>query len=290
MNKNKNYKYHFDNLFTTDPKPCGDILLYQAGEILCKVGTIVPKHNQFCYEITYVLSGEGEISTNGVSKRVKQHDCYFSMPDEIHEIISDTVNPLRFCFLGYGSKNDTEINAVDKSLSQSFNSPDDRITSTRELEHLFSALLTEISGRDSFSGSMLSMLVKQTIITAYRSITKSCPVTYNLNHSNSSCLVYEMCKYIDNHIFDLQNLNQLQNIFNYNYQYLSRQFVKITGKTLITYYTNKKMDIARRLLIDGESATDVSIRMNYSSVHAFTRAYGKYFGYPPSRTLVKEKI
>jgi AraC-like DNA-binding protein len=48
------------------------------------------------------------------------------------------------------------------------------------------------------------------------------------------------------------------------------------------------MEAALELLQAGESVTEVSDKLQYSSIHAFSRAYKNYFNEPPSKSPKKE--
>ena len=98
-------KYHFDNNFTTDPKFFGNLILYQLGEMMCDSSTVVEPHVHLdWFEFTYVFQGTGTIFTNDVSLEVNEGDIYVSYPREIHKIVSDNINPLRYCFFAFSNQ------------------------------------------------------------------------------------------------------------------------------------------------------------------------------------------
>ena len=63
---------------------------------------------------------------------------------------------------------------------------------------------------------------------------------------------------------------------------LAKYFHSEMGIPLNTYFISKKMETALRLLQAGESVTQVSDKLQYSSIHAFSRAYKNYFNETPS--------
>ena len=69
--------YRFDWLFQDDStgraEKFGDILVYQIGEMRCVNGYSVPEHNQWCHEISYVISGEGVFTTNNSSEHLIEY-------------------------------------------------------------------------------------------------------------------------------------------------------------------------------------------------------------------------
>ena len=108
------YVYHFNNLFK-EPLICDKFAVYQVGELMASGSTIVTDHFQYCYEITYVVSGRGESVTDGIASPLSGGDCYLSFTDEWHRISSDKQDPLRYRFAGFTSE-DPQIIAVFNEL------------------------------------------------------------------------------------------------------------------------------------------------------------------------------
>lgn len=66
-----------------------------------------------------------------------------------------------------------------------------------------------------------------------------------------------------------------------NEAYLKKHFKQVFGNTVFGYLQHIKMNKAKDMLADGRSVAEVAGYMGYKySVH-FTRAFKKYFGYPP---------
>ncbi|BAV06508.1 AraC-type DNA-binding protein [Filimonas lacunae] len=66
-----------------------------------------------------------------------------------------------------------------------------------------------------------------------------------------------------------------------NEAYLKKHFKQVFGNTVFGYLQNVKMNKAKEMLTDGKTVAEVADYMGYKySVH-FTRAFKKYFGYPP---------
>ena len=64
---NTRKKFHFDNVYFESPRLYEDILLYQIGDLSCESGYAIGEHEQYCYEISYIVSGKGLFYTNGHS-------------------------------------------------------------------------------------------------------------------------------------------------------------------------------------------------------------------------------
>jgi AraC-like DNA-binding protein len=66
--------------------------------------------------------------------------------------------------------------------------------------------------------------------------------------------------------------------------HLSRSFAEVHGLPPLAYHRRLRLDGAARLLREGAaSPTELSERLGYGSLSAFTRAFRQAYGVPPSR-------
>lgn len=275
------YIYHFDNHFVYNPKPCDRILLYQLGEMFCNENTVIAEHDQLCFEITYATAGKGQSFANGIPSTIQENDCFISFPGDKHCIVSDSGKPLHYCFLSVGTYSDEDVLFILQDLKKNFSDEKTRVVNHPNLSSFFHNLFKEIRAEDSYSNLLLGLNIKQMLIEIYRSFKNIRIHDYSPNFNTSSALVSEIANYIDNNVFEIKNLNELEKVFNYNYQYLSRTFISIMGISLNSYFLRNKMKTAAELLKSGESITGVSEKLNYSSIHVFSRAFKSFYGYSP---------
>ena len=79
-------------------------------------------------------------------------------------------------------------------------------------------------------------------------------------------------------------LDDLAKHFNYNKCYLEHLFKKRYGVGIMAYRNEKRMQTAKELLAEF-SVTEVSEKLGFSSIYAFSRAYKIRFGISPKRSL-----
>lgn len=277
-----NKKFHFDKLFHASPKPCGDSLVYQLGEMYCGGATDVAEHTQFCYEFTYVLDGKGTVFMGDSSAAVQKSDCCWSVPNETHRIVSDAKNPLRYCYVAYMTKDTDILNVHSLLFENDALPPAKRIFSDASLKDDFVKILSEISDEPPFVFSMIGLYLKIIVLKAFRSFKGSSIHNYNLDKNNPSYTAYQTANYIDGNILSMRNLCELETALHYNYQYLARNFAKTMNMTLNQYYINKKMEKAAELLSSAAmTVTRAAELLQYSSIHSFSRAFERFFGFSP---------
>lgn len=285
---NNRYTISYNNLFTLNPKRCRNYFLIQAGEALCAKDTIIPLHQQDYFEITYVVGGKGISYINDVPVEIQKNDCFFSFPNETHKIISDVQDPLRYIFLAFYAKQKTQGNTFINYIMQVCQAPDNRKYHIESLHPLCLGILQELRNEDMYSERAIALLLEQILIECSRKISQKTQSIPQSAPTNAAVLTHDIITYIDQNIFKIKKISDLENVFFYNVNNLSKYFHSQMGITLNTYFISKKMEAALKLLQAGESVTEVSDKLQYSSIHAFSRAYKNYFNESPSKFQKKD--
>ena len=277
-------KYHFDNNFTNDPRYLGKLVLYQLGEMLCDSTTVVEPHVHLdWFEFTYVFQGSGTIFTNDISLQVNEGDIYVSFPREIHKIVSDNINHLRYCFFAFNFENKEEANDIMEALYK-FNHPKARVIPSSHYEKYFSNALHYIN---TMTAPLMNKLLEYELLAL---IVRVANRALSENHeyrppkvNNFQLLTFNIANYIDTNITTMDDVSCLSDVFNYNYSYLSRCFKKCTQISISQYYNDKKLNMAKKLLEnDGLTITDIASKLNYSTIYVFSRAFKNKYGLSPT--------
>lgn len=95
-------------------------------------------------------------------------------------------------------------------------------------------------------------------------------------------LVGKVSKYIDDNMDKMLKLEELASICNLSPGYFSRIFKKETGKTVITYINEKKVDKAKKLLKESkEPIINISLDLGFDDCGYFIRVFKKITGLTP---------
>ena len=128
--------------------------------------------------------------------------------------------------------------------------------------------------------TMISSLIIPTLNSLVK-ITQS-KNSSSPNISNEDSIFYSITKYIDEHLLDIKNLQDIANELNHNYSYLSRIFKSKFGKSIHEYFSMQKISYAKRLIEEDKmSLTEISEFLNYSSVYVFSRSFKNIEGISP---------
>jgi len=279
-------KIHFDNVFEKTYRPIGPFIVHQVGELYCEPGYIVHKHKQAVHEISLVVSGEGEFITNGKSHKVQKGTLYINRKDEEHEIISSSINPLRFFYLGFLFKDLNEISDDPiKRVSELFEKPGlSMVTQVHSIQELFMNLFTELLTEDFLADMLMESYIRQIVGLTYRLFSQKEYVRYHVIEQQDidTKLIYDIMHYIDTQLESIERLSDLEDKYGYSYSTLSQKFTSIMGETIKAYYTKRRFEKAKDYLYKKYSVTDTASILSFKSIHAFSRAFNNNVGMSPT--------
>lgn len=281
--------YHLDNVFFNSPLVYEDISVLQIGRIFCKKDTVINSHIQpNLLELTIVTEGKGVIMTNNVPTKVQKGDIYLSLPCDVHEIISDSSEPLKFDFFSFNVLSGLLKNECEDFYKKA-HSPSARVFHDERILPLVSNAIFELNEKKSYHSLLLSSIFRQIIIYTLRAFEKR-ENEIPKNATKNDILCYKLMNYMDTHIYTMKSLDELSEITGYSYGYLSALFRKITGNTLSIYYRTKKLDAAKHLLKENKlTVTEIATQLNYASLYAFSKAFRNHFGVSPQNFKKDEK-
>ena len=98
-------------------------------------------------------------------------------------------------------------------------------------------------------------------------------------------LVDEISKYIDTHISEPISVEDLANLVHMSKYHFLRKFKDITGVTVHTFITNKRLIRACEMLKSRQTITQVYQACGFSDYSAFLRNFKKNFGVSPGKYL-----
>lgn len=284
-NVNHKNKFHFDHIYSDAPKLYDSIILYQIGDLSCKENYVIGEHEQYCYEISFIVSGKGIYFSNGSSHFVKEGDIYLSLPGEIHNGKADPSDPFRYFYVGFGFHNPSIEQNTFYHAKKMFDQTGNPVATDRfNIKSLFLNVFNELINMNMYSEIMIKTFLHQIIILAYRNFFNDWERTYAPEKStdNSKQIVYELINYVDVNLCNISELTEISRELGYSYYYLSHIFSRETGLSIKEYFNRKRFERAVELLKNCEmSVTQIADNLHYQSIHSFSSAFRKNFGVSP---------
>lgn len=286
----RNVKFHFDNNFLEDSdcRSYGGIRLYQTGDLNCEYGYVCREHRQYCHEISYIVSGEGEFYQDGRSFHVTRGDIFINTQGRLHRWEAGRQDSFRFFYLGF---------TVEEAYRERYREilelfeGDTRLARDKyNLYNHFTGIFSELTEDKPYQDILIRDYVEQILVLTYRNFLSERRKSYSPKPVNKTGdeIVYDMVHYIDSNIFAIQTLESVGDAMGYSYSYLSRLFSQKMGRTLKEYFQERRFDRAVTLLKEGMSITDAAQMLGYDSIYSFSRAFKKQFGSSPTAMMRTE--
>ncbi|MBQ7320587.1 MAG: AraC family transcriptional regulator [Clostridia bacterium] len=99
--------------------------------------------------------------------------------------------------------------------------------------------------------------------------------------SAESRLSEDIMAYLDEHIYEHVTIEQLCTVFHYRKSRLCALFKEHTGKTIISYFTEKKIETAKDLMRKGGSVGQIATALQFDTPQYFSRVFKSYTGLSP---------
>ena len=283
--------FEFEKIFSNDPIKYGNVYLHQMGEVCYEPGYVVEYHRQWCFEITYIVSGEGIHALNGQEFPIKAGDLFLTPKGSMHMVSASS--KLRYLFIGFDI--DESANGEDVTMLRRFynNSPANILTGSSEIMALFHKCLDEYYSSASCFQTMIESYLIQLLTLVYRAFTYTKNIRYlvddKVNYVGLS--LYSILLYIDGNAKDIKNIGELSKTLGYSSCYLSHVFKSRMGMTLQQYLCQKKIEESIALIeTKKQTITSVSQLLGFSSPQSFSKAFKRVKGVCPQQYFSKEMM
>ena len=284
--KDNQKKFHFDNVYMDNPRLYEPIFLLQIGDLSCDGGYVIQEHVQCCYEISYIAEGCGYYYSNGSPYRVKEGDVYLCQPGVLHYGIADKINPFRYFYAGFNFDNSCKEAEQFTHIIKMFDQVKNPVALDKfGIQTPFVNIFNELINLKDYAPLMLKTYLHQIIISAYRDFFDRWEKEYSPqgNLDETKKIVYDIINYIDVNLCKISELTQIANALDYSYYHLSHVFSREIGLTIKEYYNRKRFKKAVEWLKASDlNITQISKKLQYQSIHTFSKAFRNNFGISPT--------
>lgn len=282
-------KFHFDNWFVDDPMHISPFIIYQVGEIDTYPGYELANHKNNQHELTYIVKGNAKVMCEDDVFECTSGDIIYNAKGSRHAIINSECKSLRYYFLSFGIDDDSS--PAERMLSLFFKSTNSgRTTADKSIPSAFQDIFINLYDEDELSKALIADSIRKILILTLRSFEGKANRVYIPDvRFGKKRIISQVCSFLDSNIEDISTLKKLPEQFGYSYSYLSSLFSKSMGISLKNYFLINRHKYECDLLKSGLSVTEVSERMGYSSIHAFSNAFAAREGVSPSVFSKKRK-
>lgn len=243
-------------------------------------------HFHSVYEIYYFICGDADYFVEGTEYHLTPYSLLLLAPNVLHSVrVNSDIDYIRYYL--YFSPEDLLMERRPFLLS-SFPNSSKHSQQVIFYEHLedfqldfFFNNLQRLDSlpehnRQYYRSIYLENLLAQ--INLMRQLR--CPSSGTPSVSST---ITDIITYINTHITEPHTLDDLSNRFFISKSYMNRAFKKGVGTTIMDYIIYKRIILAKQYLLNGESASTVSLKVGFTDYSSFYRAYKRITGTTPCK-------
>lgn len=257
-------------------------LFYQKSQGL---NTVIDYHyHEFC-KLLIFHSGSGSYVVDNQRYQLQPGDMVFIDRNQVHkpEIDLDCVYERTIIYIEPGFLKEESNGVCD--LSACFGCEKGHILRPDQQQYqkicsIVSNLSTELSQNYYGREIIAKALILELLVTICRYQKQDTLHPAPIQPKNDRIL--EVMRYLDDHLCEDIEIEQLADRFFVSKYHLMRLFNKETGSTIHSYLVQRRLLLARELIKQGVCAADACHRSGFHSYSSFTRAYSKNFGTTPT--------
>jgi len=242
-------------------------------------------YHEFC-KLLLLVSGRGSYVVEGQRYVLQPGDTVLIGSRCVHrpELDSDTAYERIIIYISPEFLQ--KASTADCDLAEIFSGAQGHVLRLKEPERkkVFSmaAALEKEMGGEEYGREILSNLALLRLLVQLGRDLRQKDLQKPQQVAPQNARVVEMMRYIDRHLSEDLNIDELAEAFYISKYHMMRLFQRDTGFTIHNYLTQRRLLHARELIEKGMRATEACYRSGFRSYSSFTRAYGKHFGTTPT--------
>lgn len=228
-----------------------------------------------CAQLFYIIEGECVIEINGNSHIAKPGQFFFIPSHSTRTLYTKKDKTVKKYWIH------CSLNCGDKNFSDLINLPffiEVKACDNEIVENLFKNILAK--NNDTSLVSKLEQKAEIIKLLAYY-VQNSENSQTNFDYDDKITFIIN---YIENNLTSNLTLKNISEMLHFNPSYFIRYFKAVTGFTPTAYINNKRIILARKLLIDPKiPIQDIGAKVGFQSPHYFSRYFKKKTGLTPSQ-------
>ena len=245
-----------------------------------------PYHRHDEYEIYLFIKGNSTLYIEDNCHRLSPNDMVMIYPGTFHRTIVTETSSYERIVISIPKEIIGALSSGQTNLDECFHTAADEISKiihitpyglkrfTKIADNFLTALQSSEYGSDLMSVSFFTEL----LIYIYNLFQNSEIKNYD---NIMPPLVINTMKYIEDNLTDELTLDRLGTAVNYSTNYLRVQFRRHTGLSLREYILDKRIERAKKLLMDGKNVSDACLMSGFNDYSNFIRSFKKKTGISP---------
>ena len=239
------------------------------------------KHN--FWEIIYCDKNDIFVTLNGIKKLIKKSEIIFIAPNERHSVECDKVSDANIFIVSFECKSKT----INYFKGKHFSVPED-------LRFLLASIMSEAKNTfiiPDFNPNLDKLVLKENPNVGGAQVIKNNleelfiklirvetakPTSQEVFISkieDSDALEDEIIKILEKNVYGNVTLDEISSQLHYGKTTVCKTFKKKTGKTIIGYYLEIKIDESKKLIRENKSFSEIANVLCFDSLPHFTKTF-----------------
>lgn len=249
---------------------------------LSNVGT----HHHDFFEFYFFIGGTVQFLIEGKVYDLKPGDIVLVNTSELHQLsIKDLSAPYERIVLWLNRDYVARLSTPDTHLADCFDSPLHKniIRADVEVQQHIRTLLNQILSRRGYNGygsELLSGALLTELLILLNIEIRDISTTPHVEARRSQ-LIEDLIGYINDHLDQALPIDELADRFYLSKFHLSREFRRQTGTTLHRFIRQKKLILAKELILQRLPITEVHKQCGFGDYSNFFRAFRSEYNITP---------
>lgn len=252
-------------------------------------------HYHDFHKITIFIRGKVQYFVEGKSYDLQPYDIVLVNRNDMHRILVDDCEPYERIIVYISPSFIEAYQTKEYNLGYCFEKAKREHANVLRVQSLKNGALFKTTARleKSFQDmDYASDLYRQILFLEFMIQLNRAAIKNHLEFLATELYnpkIMDLIQYINTHLTEPLDIDTLAEKTYLSKYYMMRLFKSETGCTIGQYIHNKRLLLARDLLLQGESVTEACFQCGFQDYSAFARAYKKEFGESPRCTISQKQ-
>lgn len=245
------------------------------------------------HQIYAVRAGQGFVETQTEKTPIHENQIFYAPPHTLHRLVDDPADPLTVVVLCFYDRVFGDCTVANESLSLfQQNLPalvpfkiGDNYTRL-QIRNRFKALFVEQLQRwEGGNAVMLSQLIELLVFLMRVYVEHQ-----KLSPSDPGAAAFAgTLHYLEDNFFRPIKVEELAELANMSYRSYTEQFKRRTGVTVTQYLTERRVEYAKRLMLETDDILFAAVEAGFGDLTHFYRVFKKITGSTPKQFITSHK-